>query len=144
VYPSPAIVLITQAFVLALGAVPLYWMARERFPERDTVRKGIAEAVAALPAKGYGKVLDEDGILVFEKQPAPSEKAEGERREGQSGRANPVNLQGDGRRRRMSIHPGAGRAARPDAIPHAPKTVSQGWRRSSVREPCDILFAVSR
>jgi len=42
--------------------------------ERDTVRKGIAEAVAALPAKGYGKVLDEDGILVFEKQPAPSPK----------------------------------------------------------------------
>jgi uncharacterized membrane protein len=34
VYPSPAILLIAQAFALALGAVPLYWMARERFPNQ--------------------------------------------------------------------------------------------------------------
>jgi len=32
VYPSPAILLITQALMLALGAIPLYWLARERFP----------------------------------------------------------------------------------------------------------------
>ena len=44
--------------------------------ERDTVRKGIAQAVAALPTKGYGKILDEDGILVFAKHPVPSPKGE--------------------------------------------------------------------
>jgi hypothetical protein len=31
-FPSPVILLIAQAVMLALGAVPLYWLARERFP----------------------------------------------------------------------------------------------------------------
>ena len=34
VHPSPTIVLVAQAFALALGAVPVYWMARERFPNQ--------------------------------------------------------------------------------------------------------------
>ncbi len=36
--------------------------------DRDTVRKTIAEAVATLPAKGYAKMLDQDGILLFERR----------------------------------------------------------------------------
>jgi uncharacterized membrane protein len=32
VYPSPVILLTTQALMLALGAIPLYWLARDRFP----------------------------------------------------------------------------------------------------------------
>ena len=32
VHPSPVIVLITQAFMLVLGAIPVYWLARDRFP----------------------------------------------------------------------------------------------------------------
>lgn len=32
VHPSPAILLVAQALMLALGAVPLYWLAREHFP----------------------------------------------------------------------------------------------------------------
>jgi hypothetical protein len=38
--------------------------------ERDTVRTAITDAVAALPAKGYAKILDEAGILVFERRVA--------------------------------------------------------------------------
>lgn len=32
VYPSPLILLATQAIMLGLGAIPLYWLARDRFP----------------------------------------------------------------------------------------------------------------
>jgi uncharacterized membrane protein len=32
IHPSPIILLTVQAFMLALGAIPLYWLARERFP----------------------------------------------------------------------------------------------------------------
>ncbi len=32
VAPSPVILLVAQAVMLALGAIPLYWLARERFP----------------------------------------------------------------------------------------------------------------
>jgi uncharacterized membrane protein len=32
VYPSPLILLAAQAIMLGLGAVPLYWLARDRFP----------------------------------------------------------------------------------------------------------------
>jgi len=32
VHPSPLILLAAQAIMLALGAVPLYWLARDRFP----------------------------------------------------------------------------------------------------------------
>jgi hypothetical protein len=32
VYPSPLILLAAQAIMLGLGAIPLYWLARDRFP----------------------------------------------------------------------------------------------------------------
>ncbi|HXJ78295.1 MAG TPA: DUF2079 domain-containing protein [Candidatus Methylomirabilis sp.] len=45
--------------------------------ERDTVRRAITDAVAALPAKGYAKILDEDGILVFERRVAVPTRPDG-------------------------------------------------------------------
>ena len=43
-FPSPVILLVAQAVMLALGAVPLYWLARERFP---------GQALAALLPLAY-------------------------------------------------------------------------------------------
>src|SRR5574342_1168231 len=33
--PSPVTLLVVQAFILALGAVPLYWLTRERLPDHN-------------------------------------------------------------------------------------------------------------
>jgi len=33
IFPSPMLFLVVQSLALALGAIPLYWLARDRFPE---------------------------------------------------------------------------------------------------------------